>query len=185
MKHAFLKTQLSTSTLQGISLGFFFNARGAAIEKTSNGLYQSLLHQLILQCPIARREFTARCKQKEAQIGQGKPAWSLPELRSFFHSLLLLAREKPVKIFIDALDECDEEEVRDTIRRFEQSAANTYNVGENLYICWSSRHYPHISISHGFELRMEDLNNIDIKAFVHQQLASFATVGLQDLRKRS
>ena len=183
MKHAFLKTKSDVPASRCISLGFFFNARGAAIEKTPDGLYRSLVHQLIQQCPDVRSVFTARCKEKERQAVQEKMTWSLPELRSFFHSSIVRGLGKPVKIFIDALDECDEEEVRDTIRRFERSAADAFSGGKVLYVCWSSRHYPHISISHGFELRMEDLNNTDIKTFVHQQLVSFTTVNLQDLEK--
>jgi len=41
MKHAFIKTKFDAPALRCISQGFFFNARGAAIEGALDGLYYS------------------------------------------------------------------------------------------------------------------------------------------------
>lgn len=180
MKHAFVKAKADAAAGKFCCLGFFFNARGATLEKSPAGLYQSLLHQLLLQCVPIRKEFASRFKEKETQFGVGKASWHFSEIRSFFHWAITRREAESTRIFIDALDECDDEEVRQVVSSFEVSAAQAVSKKLSLYICWSSRHYPHISISHGLELRMEDLNSADISLYVHRQLASCKYPDLAD-----
>ncbi|GKT79575.1 PFS domain-containing protein [Colletotrichum tofieldiae] len=58
--------------------------------------------------------------------------------------------------FVDALDECDEEQVREMVTYFEDLADEATTDGVQLQICFSSRHYPHIEIQNGLKLTLED-----------------------------
>ncbi|GJC92987.1 pfs domain-containing protein [Colletotrichum higginsianum] len=58
--------------------------------------------------------------------------------------------------FVDALDECNEEQVREMVTYFEDLGDEATNDGIHLQICFSSRHYPHIEIENGLRLTLED-----------------------------
>ncbi|GKT41310.1 uncharacterized protein ColSpa_01491 [Colletotrichum spaethianum] len=58
--------------------------------------------------------------------------------------------------FVDALDECDEEQVREMVTYFEELGYEATAEGVHLQICFSSRHYPHIEIQNGLKLTLEN-----------------------------
>ena len=104
-------------------------------------------------------------QNKDAEV-----TWHLAELQTLFHDVIAHPSLPLLEIFVDALDECNDDDVRRVVRSFADSAADAMSNKRRLRICWSSRHYPHISIKHGTELRMEDLNRTDIAKYVQQQL---------------
>lgn len=57
-----------------LRLVFFFNARGAELERTLLGLYRSLVSQLVIQkrSRSAMKPFLAKLNQKEKLFGEGK-----------------------------------------------------------------------------------------------------------------
>ncbi|KEF56283.1 uncharacterized protein A1O9_07864 [Exophiala aquamarina CBS 119918] len=88
-----------------------------------------------------------------------------------FLDALQFYSKTPVEIIVDALDECQEDEVRNVISAFEKCAADYITKGfQNLKICWASRHYPHISINHGYEIKVETMNLEDINLYVRRHL---------------
>lgn len=58
--------------------------------------------------------------------------------------------------FVDALDECDEDQVQEMIRLFEHLGQTAVSLGIQFRTCFSSRHYPHINIEDGISLIPED-----------------------------
>ncbi|KAF5019949.1 hypothetical protein F66182_8046, partial [Fusarium sp. NRRL 66182] len=91
--------------------------------------------------------------------------------------------------FIDALDECDEQEVRDMVQFFEElldidgddsmdESTSTKRI--TFRVCFSSRPYPYIDVSQGTLLTLEDESG-------HQEdLAQYVKSRLKiDTRKRS
>jgi energy-coupling factor transporter ATP-binding protein EcfA2 len=155
-----------------VRLVFFFNARGAEEERTAQGLFKTFLHQLVHESPVMRRRLLTSFRKKKSETGRKAVVWNPRELREMFFDTLRFYSKTPVEIFVDALDECKEDEVRAIISAFEKCAADYISKGsQNLKICWSSRHYPHISIGHGFEVRVEAMNLDDIELYVHRHLA--------------
>ena len=82
-----------------------------------------------------------------------------------------IGRKQPrkVEILIDAHDECNDDEVREVVRRFEGSIAAAMESGAALNVCWSSRYYPHINLQspHGVELSLNVNNERNIVQYVH------------------
>lgn len=74
--------------------------------------------------------------------------------------------------FVDALDECNESDVRDMISFFEQIGEVTASAGTQLRICFSSRHYPEITIKKGLNLILEDQteHTEDITKYTNSEL---------------
>ena len=154
-------------------ISFFFNARGAQIENSPDGLYRSLLFQLLQKSKTAMDAFLPRYLEKAKYLSAGKVRWMTTEISEFFHSAISSPSSKPMCILIDALDECEEEGVRKIIRKLEESLENAHARVFGLKICVSSRYYPHISLRHvtGQELFMENHNEADIEQYVLQELA--------------
>lgn len=151
-------------------ISFFFNARGHDLERSTVGMYRSLLFQLLERLP-----------QLEDILDTGDPRrvpdapieWTLDSLRNLFH-LAISKLQHPVTCFVDALDECPEEEIRSMLEDFQEFVEHAASVDTKLYICFSSRHYPHIEtiIGKTFIMDDEEGHNQDIQRYVHGKLSA-------------
>jgi hypothetical protein len=163
MKHALRQVQMTMPNATVIS--FFFNARGSTLERSTLGMYRSLLLQLmgipVLQDSIARIF-------KKNRDGKNTSEWSINELQYAFLSAVQSLRKRRLICFIDALDECAEKEVRAMIEFLEDLGEVAISSGIFLNICLSSRHYPHITILKAVQLTVErqDGHVTDITTYV-------------------
>jgi ankyrin repeat protein len=144
---------------------FFFNARGTDLERSTLGMFRSLLHQVLRQDPDMRREFTMKYLERCRLIGTD---WEYreQELQEHMSQALCKAGNSALHLFIDALDECKEDEVRHVafyVRELTYRALESQNV---LNICISSRRYPTITIARCPELDIEVGNSRDIERYV-------------------
>ncbi|KXH55506.1 hypothetical protein CSAL01_05336 [Colletotrichum salicis] len=82
--------------------------------------------------------------------------WDLEKTKTLFRSAVRELGKRQLTCYIDTLDECAESEVREMVEVFED--LGQYAVQNNLrfYVCFSSRHYPHIDIQYGQKLTLED-----------------------------
>ena len=122
-------------------ISFFFNARGELLEKSLEGLYRGLLHQLLTAIP--RLQEVLESQETTRFTHQG---WSLDRLKTLFSEAVTKLGQDRVTCFIDALDECPEGEVRDMIEFFEELGESTAAEDIDLRVCFSSRHYPQITM---------------------------------------
>lgn len=132
---------------------FFFNARGEDLEKTTLGMYRTLLLQLLWEFPdlqMVLDSFTL----SGARDGE-LYSWHQSDLQSLFAAALQKLGQRQLICFIDALDECDEDQIRELILFLEEIGQLTIFSQINFRVCLSSRHYPYISIENGIELTLE------------------------------
>jgi ankyrin repeat protein len=80
--------------------------------------------------------------------------------------------QQPLTIFVDALDECDADEVEEMVEYFEGSGQCAVSSGTRLNICFSSRHYPHIDVQYGrkLSLDLQEGHEKDIAAYIQSKL---------------
>ncbi|KAL4936537.1 hypothetical protein BDV06DRAFT_204849 [Aspergillus oleicola] len=151
-------------------LYFFFNARGEELEKSTVGMYRSLLWQLLSQIPDLLAVFDS-LDLKNSEVGE-EHQWSIETMKELFQDAIKSLKQTPPVLFIDALDECDEIQIRDMLRFFEDTAESVMAVGVSFHVLLSSRHYPHITIRRGLELVLEgqEGHNQDIKNYVDKEL---------------
>ncbi|OCK95793.1 uncharacterized protein K441DRAFT_555462, partial [Cenococcum geophilum 1.58] len=154
-----------------ILTGFFFNARGAELERTPLGLFRSFLHQILEQDELLLEWFCGIYKAK-CDSHRTKWEWTEEELETLLKEALATKGMKPVWMFIDALDECDEAKARDLVFYFRELTDTAYEAGRNLRVCLSSRHYPTITVERCPEIVVEDANHDDISRYVHSKLQS-------------
>jgi hypothetical protein len=89
--------------------------------------------------------------------------WSAEDLQEMLEVFVRSPYWKPTMLFVDALDEGDENEVRSLLTFLERLAARCTGVhGTTLSVFLSSRHYPNIFLRDCVELWAESHNAEDI-----------------------
>ncbi len=89
-------------------------------------------------------------------------------------------------VFIDALDECEEESgeyeeesgVRRVVSFFAELTSSAVSSGCRFNVCMSSRHYPQISVPGCLEIFIENCNASDIFKYVQSKLCLQDTWGM-------
>ncbi|KAH8893361.1 hypothetical protein GQ53DRAFT_684995, partial [Thozetella sp. PMI_491] len=150
-------------------ISFFFNARGDYLEKSTIGMYRSLLLELFERLP----ELQAVFDSLRPATSNGSPQqWSVESLKALFEQAVLGLGESSLVCFIDALDECPEPQIRDMISFFEHLGERATLAGIIFQVCFSSRHYPHITISKGLDLVLEgqEGHSQDIVSYLDSEL---------------
>ncbi|KAK6537184.1 hypothetical protein TWF694_011381 [Orbilia ellipsospora] len=147
----FLYSQTKKRDRSNLIASFFFNARGEQLEKTISGMYRSLLLQLLEGYPILQAVLDPELFPRNQN---GCPP--LNALRDMFCQAVASLGQQPFTCFIDALDECDEQQVRAMVQDFEDLAEKSTQIGVSFRICFSSRHYPYIIVRRGLKVTLED-----------------------------
>jgi len=169
MKRALQYTESRFSSERYAILGFFFNARGSALERTPLGLLRSLLHQLLRQDRSLLQEFLPKFREKRMAHGSGWE-WHLKELQDFFSFTVTRSNGHPIYLLIDALDECEKSSVRQVVSFLTTSLDSAQSAGSRLSICLASRHYPNISVPKKLEIWLDGSNDNDISTCVRAKL---------------
>ncbi|KAH6899935.1 hypothetical protein B0T10DRAFT_469156 [Thelonectria olida] len=168
MKDALRRAETKLAASQTTTAGFFFNARGTEqLEKTPIGLYRSILHQVLQQDVLALSYLIPVFNKKK--ILQEVVTWHQEELQDILTHVFATTHSRPAVVFLDAMDECNDDEVRDLVRFFRDLTRKATKAGASLSICFSSRHYPHISIDDCPEVVVEHHNQQDIIRYIRSQ----------------
>jgi hypothetical protein len=100
-----------------VVISFFFNARGEHLEKSTIGTYRSLLLQLLDKLPALQYIFDSLGISGSSISTHYQ--WSVESLKTLLEQAIKSLGKTSVVCFIDALDECEEHQIRDMISFFE------------------------------------------------------------------
>ena len=143
------KTRAETAVIS-----FFFNARGEDLEKSTLGMYRSLLYQVLNMFPDLQSVLD--CLRPNVPREGETYRWEKHDLQDLFTAAIQKLGQRRLMCFIDALDECEEEQIRDLVAFLEHLGRLATLSRIHFYVCLSSRHYPHISIENGVKMILED-----------------------------
>ncbi|KAL8939899.1 MAG: hypothetical protein Q9211_002527 [Gyalolechia sp. 1 TL-2023] len=151
-------------------ISFFFNARGDDLERSTLGMYRSLLWQLLRVFPDL--QMLIDCSRYTSCQDGGPYDWKITELQTLFVDAFQKLGQRQLICFIDALDECEESEIRDLITFLEELGEIAISSQIHFRVCLSSRHYPYISIKNGIELTLEgqEGHDQDIAKYLDSEL---------------
>ncbi|EPS29038.1 hypothetical protein PDE_03984 [Penicillium oxalicum 114-2] len=168
MKTAYLNLKLKDDNKHAITASFFFNAQGESLEKSILGMYRSLLLQLLEGYPDLQTVLDNRVLVSQSQNG----CPPLNVLKDLFCNAVSTLGQRSFTCFVDALDECDEQQVVEMVQYFEDLAKKTTVQRIQFRTCFSSRHYPYIFIQHGIRLTLEDQpgHTKDLAAYIEDRL---------------
>jgi hypothetical protein len=153
-----------------ITLSFFFLARGTIEEKSTIGLYRSLLHQLFEKA-LELRDSLEWLTPGGAR-GIQRNGWHEEALKQTLAHVIQNLGSRLLTLFIDALDECNQNQAAGMIDFFEELCDRARDSQVQLQICFSSWHYPTIIIQKGLEITLEDEigHAEDIKQYIISKL---------------
>lgn len=171
------------SELDTVVVAFFFNARGADLEKSTIGLYRSLLFEILTAFPDLQVMLDDQVSGIPGREEINQIIWSLETLQRLFQRIVESLRHRTLICFIDALDECDDEQVRTMIDMFEELGETAFDNSTRLYICLSSRHYPHIEIQPCLRPTLEQLTGHaqDMEKYVRKKLKGGKSTAIEEL----
>lgn len=177
LKHALSKQRdMPGATDSDLVLCFFFHGRGDTLQRTPLGLFRSLLHQILKQIPGALSDLVDGYQEKCRDHGAPPEAWQWhpEELWHFLKaSAPKILETRPIWLFVDALDECGEEDAVQLAIKFKSlldSVSST--TAQGIHICFSCRHYPIPPDLDGvMNICVEDENGDDVAAYVRQRLS--------------
>jgi hypothetical protein len=151
--------------------GFFFTTRGnIQLQRTPLGLFQTVIYDLVQQDRALLCAFISEYKKKVSG-SHGPWKWHQEELQKFLRSAYMgeISGVRKAMLFIDALDECDDNDsyntTRDLVYYFRDITAEN-----KLKVCLSSRHYPYIKVPDCPQVVVENFNSQDVLRFVNTQL---------------
>jgi hypothetical protein len=167
-KFAFL--EIKKASQNTTLLSFFFNARGSRLEKSTVGLYRSLIVQVLEKHYGDQRVWDALSLPH--WLSDEQLQTNTESLKQSLAQVIQVLRGHDIKVIIDALDECDEDEVRDMITFFTSLGDDAVFNGKEFHVFFSSRHYPYITIQRSIEMKLEDQNghSQDIERYISSEL---------------
>ena len=173
MKKIYSHVMACEKNPSSVVAAFFFNARGAEMEKSPTGLLRTLLHTICQRIAAIRNTVVKAYTAKNKLIKPGWQ-WQINELKEFLAAAVkssVLGKRRLI-LFIDALDECDSTATQSVIRVFEDLARYSISEGTNFNVCLSSRYWPQIRVQHCFVARVELENEGDIVTYIREHLDS-------------
>jgi hypothetical protein len=149
----------------------FFNARGELLEKTPLGMLRSIVYQLLDKDDTLYERFR-HLYEKQILCNEGEWAWSQAQLEDFIRSIINKRQSKALLLLVDALDKCNDRDVRDVVAFLESLSVGAVEARVTLRICLSSRHYPYVSMRKALELTVEasEEHRRDIATYIEQKL---------------
>ncbi|KAK5686500.1 hypothetical protein LTS10_002619 [Elasticomyces elasticus] len=150
-------------------LSFFFWRAGSQRQELQNtiaGLLRSLIFQLLEQVEGLAEVVGKRCHLQTGQIG----SWEENNLRTLLHEAISAAENERLCFFIDGLDE-----YQGDYNKLATDVCSIFQRHPHAKLCVSSR--PEEPLVQRFaahsRLRMEQLNYLDIKQYVVNQLGDY------------
>ncbi|CAF9914193.1 MAG: hypothetical protein GOMPHAMPRED_008096 [Gomphillus americanus] len=173
-KHFDSQSAVSQTSL----ISFFFNARGSDLEKSTVGMWRSLLSQLLNAMPSLQMSIDWSC------LPAARQEWSLESLQRLFVTMVEQLGQQPLLCLIDALDESPEDDIRTMVGVFEEIGRLNSSGASRVRVLWSSRYYPHISIRYGNEIRLDETtgHSQDMKHYIDTELGAEENELLDDIK---
>ncbi|KAK8029535.1 hypothetical protein PG993_010826 [Apiospora rasikravindrae] len=133
-------------------VSFFFNARGDYLEKSITGMYRSLLKQILTHLPGLQLILD----EIESSFTCDTVCSNLNALKDILKCAVMALGRQCLICFIDALDECNEDDVRDMVQFFDDLTDSATEENIQLRVCFSSRPYPYIQVDEKIVLTLEN-----------------------------
>jgi hypothetical protein len=184
MKFIYTRTERETAD-NAATISFFFSARGHDLEKSTLGMHRSLLWQLLEKLPDLQEVLdNPQVSRLDFKQYSNHPTWEIDLLCDLFSNAIERLGQRRLTCFVDALDECDVYQVRAMVDYFEDLGQRAVQTGSKLYICFSSRHYPHISTQYGRKLTLEDQDGHgqDLEKYVRSKFKARKGKGFEEVK---
>jgi ankyrin repeat protein len=170
----FAVTEMHRRKSRELVTSFFIHGRGSLLQKTPLGVFRALLNSVLKFFPEYLSRLTERFEDQERRLGSyqdGRWEWDVNELRELMTEILTKGtKNKPLVIFIDALDECGEDYAKFLLVYFRGLMEEVEHEEGQVKICFSSRHYPILGHNTIPTISVETRNGRDIRSVIQEHL---------------
>lgn len=142
-----------------IVVSFFFNARGVELEKSFEGMYRSLLYQLLEKIPgveLNEHRYLVHLLRANPKPLNGSTKWNIGALQDIISTLVAKLGRLNLIFLVDALDECQESKLQNMVDFFASLGEATLELEGKVFTCFSSRHYPSVIVKRGIKLNLDN-----------------------------
>ncbi|KAF7538748.1 hypothetical protein G7054_g2676 [Neopestalotiopsis clavispora] len=175
----FAATVMRSEQPADLVVSYFIHSRGTDLQKSLLGVFRALLNTILASFPQHLSRLTKVFNDREARYGsyqEERWSWASQELREcMLETLSKGAKDRPVIIFIDSLDECGEHDAKALLSFFEDLMQQVEMERAKVKICFSSRHYPILGSNTIPTVSVEEQNGMDIRLVVHERLKQLAS----------
>ena len=181
MKHA--AESLGKSDQAGLVLSCFVHGQGTELQRTPLGIFRAILNNLLRHFPKELGNLTKRFIEHNERHGThaGSWAWSQSELERELENLLKQqAENRPITIFIDALDELGEGPARHMLKFFRDLNRTVYEAKRRARFCVSSRHYPIIGHDNIPFVNVEQENSGDLARYIRERIQEIDSAAIRE-----
>ncbi|KAM7186462.1 hypothetical protein V8F33_011785, partial [Rhypophila sp. PSN 637] len=163
---------------------FFFFAAGQELERSTLGLYRSLLWQIFVKLPDLAQVLDSFDTSTRRLIMRS--GWQIEMLKDTLEKSIKLLGNRELCLFVDALDECNDDDAADMVSFFEDLGDQAADENTRLRICFSSRYYPTIMLRTGNEIKLdqEHEHGKDIVRFINAELRLKASKQDESIRQQ-
>jgi hypothetical protein len=153
-----------------LTLSFFFNGKGDdTLEHSAEGMYRALLHQILEQSSSHRYELGETLDSFKSSVFKGS-ASSIGcgeyKVKESLEMLLTKKSDKKIRIFIDALYECDDADRRHVAYFWREVTNKAFELQIDLCVCISQRTFPCTVIDKCLDIVVDNFNRDDIERYV-------------------
>ncbi|KAL2203365.1 hypothetical protein CC79DRAFT_1401597 [Sarocladium strictum] len=159
---------------KALILPHFFNARGNALERSTEGMYRTLLYWILEKLP---QELESSFYPQDLFAERAK--WEVPELVRLLEAAMENLRDRVVLFYVDALDECEQKDIRAMLEVFRRLVETAWKSGHEVRVCFASRPFPHYTFNHAVYLDLSEQEEHDediakyIEACLNDGIAEF------------
>lgn len=181
-------TRMAEMKSGDLILSFFVHGRGTYLQNSPLSTFRALLNSMLKYFPQYLIQLTERFEDYQKRFGSYQEKrwdWAEQELQEFMSKILVHGtQDRPVVIFVDALDEYGEDVAKAMLSYLKALIEDIKDKGARVKICFSSRHYPILGLDTIPAVIVEERSDKDIRLVVQQRLKEIEPKsGRQQLEK--
>lgn len=136
-------------------VSYFFGLEGPEAPFHAEGLYRSILCQLLDNLP----ELSAALQKHTSCLGprgQERVVWPNERLKALLREAVLALRSRHLTCYVDAVDECGYSVAQNIIEFLQEFAGTAHSAGTHVHVLLSRRHYPNVAVEGCQQIVLED-----------------------------
>jgi dephospho-CoA kinase len=151
-----------------VIVSYFFGSRITRLQSSAEGLYRSLLCQILEKEP----QLSASLQKYELRLDQEHMTWHNELLKDLLREAILALGRRYFTCYVDAIDECGHSEAQDIVNFFEELGGSAHEAGMVMRVLISSRHYPQVAIEDRQQIVLEDQteHRTDLSLYIQSKL---------------
>jgi hypothetical protein len=153
-----------------VVVSYFFGSSITRLQSSTEGMYRSLLCQLLEQHP----QLSVSLQKYELHLGQEhiRSVWQVELLKELLREIVLALGSRHLTCYVDAIDECGYSAAQDIIDFLRELGKLAHKPGIKMRVLISSRHYPKVDVQPCQHITLEDQaeHQTDLSLYIQSKL---------------